>query len=90
MKYKIILNEYMNEYGKVTNSHFIIEIEKSFLGFKYWSTVKHKVSNISGVYNVTTEFKTIEDAQRYITMLDNEDMRQGWNETVVEQSTINR
>ncbi len=89
MKYKIIFNEYVNEYGKVTSSYFIIKIEKSFLGFKYWSTVKHKVSDTSGSYNVTTEFKTIEDVQRYITMLDNEDMKQGWNETVVEEARIN-
>ena len=89
MKYKITFNEYANEYGKVTDSHFIIKIEKSFLGFKYWSTIKHKVSDTSGSYNVTTQFKTIEDVQNYIMILnDKTKKKQGWNESVVEEAKM--
>jgi hypothetical protein len=91
MKYKIIFNEYSNEYGKVTNSHYIIKIEKTFLWFKYWSTVKHTECDMTGSYKVPTEFKTIEEVHNYVMMMNDETKKKpGWNETVVEEARIIR
>lgn len=89
MKYKIILNEYANEYGKVTDSYYTIKIEKRFLWINYWSTITHQVCDMTGCYDEDTRFKTIEDAQNHIMMLTNKTkMKQGWNESVVEEARI--
>jgi hypothetical protein len=89
MKYKIIFNEYVNEYGKVTDSHFIIKIEKTFLWFKYWSTVEHTECDMTGSYKEPTKFKTIEDVQNYIMLLTNKsNKKKGWNETVIEEARM--
>lgn len=89
MKYKIILNEYMDEYGKVTDSYYTIQIEKTLLWINYWSTITHTECDMSGSYNEPTKFKTIEDAQNHIMMLSNKTkIKQGWNETVIEEAKI--
>jgi hypothetical protein len=89
MKYKIILNEFVNAYGKVTDSHYIIKIQKKFLWAEYWSTVTHQECDMTGCYDEDTRFKTIEDAQSYIMMLnDKTKIKQGWNETVVEEARM--
>lgn len=86
MKYKIILNEYVNEYGKVTDSHYTIKIEKQFLWFNYWSTVKHTVCDVTGCSSDVTRFKTIEDVREYVGKLEkNGKFSHGWNETIVDE-----
>jgi hypothetical protein len=70
MKYKIILNECIDEYDNITDSYYTVQIQKSFLWFKYWRTFKHTVSDMDYSYKEVTKFKTIEDAREFISILE--------------------
>jgi hypothetical protein len=88
MKYKIIFNEYRDEYGVVTNSHYTIQIQRKFLFFKYWSTITHEISGWGDLYTTETNFRTLEDAKEFIENLNKSGVLDKWSQTVVDYNEI--
>jgi hypothetical protein len=86
MKYRIVEGIYNNEYGEEKHKIFYIEIQRSFLGIKYWSSVKHKECGWGDVYNTRTEFKTHSEAHDFILNVHcGNENRDGWKYKVVSQ-----
>ena len=84
IKYRIIEGSYKDEYGTETRKAYYIQKEKSFLGFKYWRYQTHTICGMSDCYDVRTEFKTYEDANKFIqTHLCGRDFKDGWKYKVV-------
>ena len=54
-----------DEYGNIKDHYFYLLKAKSFLTFRYWSPITHKVSYESGSYFVITKFKTFEEAYNF-------------------------
>jgi hypothetical protein len=66
MKYKIIVNEYRNEYGEVTESYYTVQIQRKFLFFQYWSTITHAFDD---TYSVETTFNDLLAASEFVAKL---------------------
>tara|TARA_R110001606_G_scaffold387012_1_gene551373 strand:+ start:535 stop:831 length:297 start_codon:yes stop_codon:yes gene_type:complete len=66
-KYKIISNEYHDEYGKGYGESFYVKELKSFLFlWTRWSYIQHMEFSWGDCYNVRTKFKTVQDARDFI------------------------
>jgi hypothetical protein len=84
MKYRIIESIYHNECGKEKNKHYYIQRQKTFLGIKYWSDVKHRECGWGDCHDLTTEFKSHTDAYDFVeTVLCPQKKKNGWTDTVV-------
>jgi hypothetical protein len=85
MKYKIIFNEYRDEYGIVTNSHYTVQVQRKFLCFKYWSVITHKI----GALRITeTTFKTLKESKKFIKNIKKGGVFDKWSQTVVDYNEI--
>jgi len=86
MKYRIIESIYNNEYGEEAHKIYHIEIQKSFLGIKYWSSIKHTECGWGDSYKRTTEFKTHSDAHDFILNVHcGNSNRDGWKHKIVSE-----
>ena len=66
-KYKIMKHSYWDEYGVENRITYYIRESRKFLGIQYWKDIKHKAYSMGGGgYNVTTDFKTLEEAEKFI------------------------
>ncbi len=86
MKYRIIESIYNNEYGEEAHKVYHIETQKSFLGIKYWSSVKHTECGWGDSYKKTTEFKTHSEAHDFILNVHcGNQNRDGWKHKIVSE-----
>lgn len=86
MKYRIIEETYRNEYGEMKRKVYTIKRQKSFLGIRYWSSVKHKECGGLDIYNKVTEFQTHSEAHDFIlNVLCGNEGRDEWNYKVVSE-----
>lgn len=65
-EYKIMRHSYFDEYGKEKNICYYILERRRFLGIPFWKEITHKVYGMGDCFNTTTQFKTIEDAEKFI------------------------
>ena len=85
-KYRIIEGIYKDEYGKEQRKVYYIQKRKSFLGIKWWRYQKHLECGWGDCYDVNTEFKTYEDANKFIqTHLCGRDFKEGWKYKIVSE-----
>jgi len=86
-KYKIVRREYFNEFGEINEDsiYYIIKKATRFLGLiPYWSTITHTELGWGDCYQVPTQFKTLEDAQKFIEETPCKNVRvDGWRSTDV-------
>jgi hypothetical protein len=68
-KFRIVVNE-CNECDTISfDTYYTIQIQKSFLWFKYWCTLEHTSIDEDNPLKEVTKFKTIEDARECISIL---------------------
>jgi hypothetical protein len=65
-EYKIMKHSYWDEYGVETRTYYSIRESRKFLGIPYWKDIKHQICGMGDCYNVRTEFKTLEEAEKFI------------------------
>ncbi len=65
-EYKIMKHSYWDEYGVETRTYYSIRESRKFLGIPYWKDITHQVCGMGDCYNVRTEFKTLEEADKFI------------------------
>lgn len=83
-KYRIIEGTYQDEYGNKKHKVYHIQKRKSFLGIQYWGYQKHTECGYGDCYDVKTEFKTYEDALKFIKEnLCGRDFKEGWSYSVM-------
>ena len=90
MKYRIIESAYYDEYGKQKSKYYYIQKQKQFLGIKYWGYHTHTECGYGDCYDVNTEFKTYEDANKFIqTHLCGRDFKEGWKYYIMREVDCN-
>jgi hypothetical protein len=66
-KFRIVAND-SNGYISVNpDIYYTVQIQKSFIGFKYWCTLEHTLLDEDNPIKEVTKFKTIEDAIEFIS-----------------------
>jgi hypothetical protein len=66
-KFRIVANDY-NEYSTVNpDIYYTVQIQKTFIGFKYWCTLEHTLLDESNPLKEVTKFNTIEEAIEFIS-----------------------
>lgn len=68
-QYRIRKSTYYNEYGNETNEYHYVQYLASFLGIKYWKSIKHDDFGPGGITKVTTTFDSLFDAYEFIDKL---------------------
>jgi hypothetical protein len=84
-KYRIIHNKYIDEFYNVIESYYTVDVEKSFLWFKYWRAIKHKENDSLGLTSEITKFSTVEEANRFVIELNKNNERQCWTKTIIKE-----
>jgi hypothetical protein len=62
--FRIIRNEYWNEYGQKINTYWTVQEKCKFLWWYYWQTVKYQADYD---YTSVIDFDSQEAASRFIT-----------------------
>jgi uncharacterized protein (DUF1800 family) len=89
MKFRIIENIYRNEYGEQKSKNYHIEVQKKFLGIRYWKAEKHLECGYGDCYNVITKFETHTAAYEFaVTKIARRVKKDGWDATVINQFEI--
>lgn len=89
-KYRIIEGTYQDQYGNKRVEAYYIQKRKSFLGFEYWKYQTHEECGWGDCYNVRTQFKTYEDALKFIkNYLCGRDFKEGWSYKVINEFGCN-
>lgn len=66
-KYRIVKNEYHDEYGVLQSFHYNVQVLKTILFFwSGWFTIKHQECGWGDCINTPTKFKTIGAAESFI------------------------
>lgn len=79
-KYRIVEKNFYDKGDlRPEYTEYFIEVEKSFLIFRYWSSIKQ--SNFDR--NYTVAFKTLSDAQKFVEKLKQNKKLHGWDKKVV-------
>ena len=65
-EYKIMKHSYFDEYGTESNIYYYILERRRFLGIPFWKEITHQICGMGDCYNITTQFKTLEDAEKFI------------------------
>ena len=79
-QFRICRSTYINEYGDQVNEYYYIQRIKSFLGIKYWSTIKHEV-DID--WREITKFKTYDEAYIFHLKMSKGIKPDSWKDEVV-------
>lgn len=87
--YRIIKNTFYEKY-EVKTEYYSIQIQRKFLGFKYWSTLKNTQYVWIEKFRDVMSFRTESDAIYAIKKMMNGAKLEGWEETVSTILDFNR
>jgi hypothetical protein len=59
-------HSYWDEYGVEIKTYYSIRESRKFLGIPYWKDITHQVCGMGDCFSVRTEFKTLEEADKFI------------------------
>lgn len=65
-EYKIMRHSYFDEYGTESNIYYYILERRRFLGIPFWKEITHRIYGMGDCYNVRTQFKKLDDAEKFI------------------------
>jgi hypothetical protein len=65
-EYKIMKHSYWDEYGVEGRTYYSIRESRKFLGIPYWKDITHQICGMGDCFNIRTEFKTLEEADKFI------------------------
>lgn len=79
-KYRVVEEKYY-ENGEILElfTKYFVEVQKSFLGYKYWSSIKKPSYDTSEII----KFSSLEAAQKFIEKMKECKKASGWKENVV-------
>jgi hypothetical protein len=61
--FRIVRNEYWNEYGQLTKTHWTVLEKRKFLWWYYWHTIQYQADSD---YTSPITFKSNEDANKFV------------------------
>jgi hypothetical protein len=59
-------HSYWDEYGVEVKTYYCIKESRKFLGIPYWKDITHQICGMGDCFNIRTEFKTLEEADKFI------------------------
>jgi hypothetical protein len=65
-KFKILKEEYFDDYGTINGTVFLIQEKKSFLGISYWKYITRTERGWGDSYKVPITFGTKKGAEEFI------------------------
>lgn len=66
MEFKIVKTTNYDAYNRIDDVCYKIKYKTTFLGFEIWKHIRHEVCEWADVYQRDMTFSTIEDAQKHI------------------------